>query len=767
MSNSEEKIYFDFGLKPGQKIEKEFIKEEKIEPIIDIITVYSENSIKIHETINSIINQTFPYWRWNIIDICNMGETERKLTELSQNDTRINLHSISKQDINENIINKIIKESNCDFIFMLKPDDVLDQTTLECSYWTLMTNLEASWCYTNYVVNEKILESTIFSSKEEKIRNIVNSSYLIRKKDISQVEEYISDDWKLFLKLLEKNKFPVKMNFYGSWNKEKNIIEKENIDEYILKVKNNIVGINYPVGGDYWFNTLPFEVEWNKKILRKDNKYNLLFIFPWFRVGGADKFNYDLISNLDKEKYSITILTTEPCPYIWRQKFEKYAEVFDLTSFLHRENWATFIHYIMKTRNVRLVMNSNSYYGYYVIPWLKYKFPEVIFTDYLHAINWNWRHGEYPGDSTAISRLLDKTFVSSNQVKEVMEKSMKRKVNNTETIYIGVDDKKFNENNPEIICNTGLLLENKEKYENKKVILFCSRISQEKRPMLMLKIFEELNKTRKDLVLFVVGDGSELQEMIETAQQLNLQENIIFFGMQDDVRPFYKIANVLVICSIREGITLTTYEALAMSTPIVSADVGGQKELINNSCGRIVQNIQKVEEGEKNKQYDIEEIRRYSDAIIEILDNPQYEQMKENCRAIVEEKFSIDKMSQKMNEEFERLIQNGTTIPKQLVDNEELYKQYLLMYNEIDRRYYNSPKGGIMPEPEETIEQKLQKQLDEEIKQLKDKEEEIRLKNMQIENLQKKIEDLQKETQEIYSSKRWKYVNRILNLFGK
>ena len=67
----------------------------------------------------------------------------------------------------------------------------------------------------------------------------------------------------------------------------------------------------------------------------------MLFIFPWFHVGGADKFNYDLISGLDKDKYEVTIVTTEPSDYIWRSKFEKHATVFDLTTFLNRKDWAS------------------------------------------------------------------------------------------------------------------------------------------------------------------------------------------------------------------------------------------------------------------------------------------------------------------------------------------------------------------------------------------------------------------------------------------
>lgn len=742
MENNDEKKYFDFNQRPGKKMEKTYIKE-KINPLIEIITTFSEYK-NIEETFNSLINQTFIYWNWNIIDV------DKKInSSIIEKDSRVKIYN------EKNIEDKIVNESSCEFIFILKDGDTLDATALECLYWSLMTNSDACWAYTNYVVDEKTLKNTNFTSEYEKNENIVSSSYMIRKKEYVNIKitERIDSDWQLFLKLLEQEKFPVKLNFYGNWTKS----HKENKIETAInnetKLEKNIDGINYPVGSSYWFDTAPFEFKWDLDNKLNHNKTNLLFIFPWFRIGGADKFNYELISNLDKNKYNITIITTEPCEYIWRQKFEQYAEIFDITSFLHRKYWAAFIHYVIKTRNIDLIMNSNSYYGYYVLPWLKSKFPNIIITDYLHAINWNWRNGEYPTDSTAISRIIDETFVSSNNLKETMESELGRKKDNTKVIYIGVDEERFNENNPEIKL-TDELIANQNKYKNKKVILFCSRISKEKRPILMLKIFEKIKKQRNDVILFVVGDGEELQFMKDKAEQLNLKNDIIFFGMQEDVRIFYKISDVLTICSIREGLTLTTYEALAMSTPVVTANIGGQSELVDNTTGRLVKNIQDINQGESSTEYSEEEIENYAQAIIEVLYSKEYEKIKENCRKKIVNKFTIKKMVEDITNEYESLINNGTQIPKDIINNEELYKQYLILYNETDRRFYNNPKGGVMQKVNEENEYDKLKR-------------EIREKEIQVEEKNLEIEQKKQEFNKIYSSRRWKYMSKILKIFKR
>ena len=54
-----------------------------------------------------------------------------------------------------------------------------------------------------------------------------------------------------------------------------------------------------------------------------NNKINILMILPWIITGGADRFVLDLVSNLDKNKFEITIITTEPNKNVLRQQFEE------------------------------------------------------------------------------------------------------------------------------------------------------------------------------------------------------------------------------------------------------------------------------------------------------------------------------------------------------------------------------------------------------------------------------------------------------------
>lgn len=705
---------FDFKLEPGRFREKNLsINDGK--PLISIITAYYNSKEYIMQTANSVFNQTFPYWEWIIVNDGSTEEgTKEILEELAKKDKRIKVYYQENQGrlVARDIA---ISKTTTDIIYMLDSDDILDKTLFECGYWTLFTNPDATWAYCNCVTfgGEEFLYKPYFNSEREKKENLLIGSCFIRKDKLLEIGGYnvvhkdVHEDWHLWLRMLEKGYFPIKMNYYGFWyrrrkgsvlhtintNKKKDKLANKVIKEQAKKIEHYVQAIQYPVSTGYnSFNTYPKTFAWDRNQINvKGEKKRLLFIFPWFTVGGADKFNYDLISRLDKDKYDITIITTEPTDYIWRQKFEQVSnEVYDLTTFLHRQNWASFIHYIIKSRNIDFVMQSNSYYGYYVLPWLKAEFPEVIFTDYIHAHDWSWRAGGYPRESVAISRLLDKTYTCNNYVQTIMTDYMGRTHNNIQTVYIGVDTEEFSEEKVNFNNYSEL-----EKLKDKKVILFPCRIVELKRPIFILEVLKEICQKRDDVVLLVVGDGEQLGDMKDFSKKLGLENNVIFTGMQDDVKPCYKAADVTVICSLTEGLALTAYESLAMSVPVITSDVGGQAELVDSSCGKVIPLKQSVEKDLFNRDYDKKEIQDYVDAILEIFENKNYEQIKKNCRKKIVEKFSVEKMVKDMDKSISSLIEIGTNVDIRLL-NKEIYEQYLVMYNEIDKRDYNISKGGIV-----------------------------------------------------------------------
>ena len=145
-----------------------------------------------------------------------------------------------------------------------------------------------------------------------------------------------------------------------------------------------------------------------------------------------------------------------------------------------------------------------------------------------------------------------------------------------------------------------------------------------------------------------------------------------------------------------------------MGIPVISADVGGQKELIDDNVGVIVPCLQK-EEDINNYDYSKNEIDSYVSAIEKVLSN--IEHYKSNCRKRILKSFTIDKMVEQLSKEFKNIvskpnskkIENGKeldcNLALQLVeqyftDSDEEYKYFVQCYQkDIYGRYLVDKKG--------------------------------------------------------------------------
>lgn len=707
-------LKFNFDLKPGRKLSDRKILNDG-EPLISIVTPYYNAEKFIEETYISIMNQTFPYWEWIIVNDGSTNEnTDKVLSELSSRDNRIRV--LNKENGGPAKARYYgVQNAKADIIFTIDADDLIVNTMLECGYFTLLTNPEATWAYTPIVTfgDNNYLYTPKFETELEKKENVVSVASFIRKQDFLDVTQYneipkeVHEDWFMWLTFLSKGKKPIRMNFLGFWyrrldsgrlgsinaDKAKTEIAESYLNPLRKEIKEKVGAIQFPSSSDYDFSSYPKKMDIGKPPINvKGEKKRILFMFPWTVLGGADIFNLNLIKALKREGYEITLITTEFNKKLGkRQEFEEYVdEYFDLTSFLNREDWVSFIYYLIKSRNIDMVFESNSYYGYYAIPWLKWQFPEVVFVDYLHAEDWSWRDGSYPRESVAVSRILDSTFTCTNYLKELMMTRMNRQVDNIQPYYIGTDSKHFD---PDIKFEEDEEL--KKKYAGKKVILYPTRVVYLKRPLFMVQMMKKLVEKDKNVVCVVVGDGPALGHMKEEATYNKVYEYFDFVGEKKDLRPYYKIADVTIVCSLTEGLTLTAYESFSMATPVISSDVGGQKELITPDCGIMIDKYQSVENDMQNFNYDPEEVEKFADAVDKIVHSQDYDKMCKNCRDRIVNEFDFNIQIGRLVNKLSSMIDEKSKVGREAVGSEELAERLLILFNECTRRNYNNPDKPV------------------------------------------------------------------------
>ena len=87
-----------------------------------------------------------------------------------------------------------------------------------------------------------------------------------------------------------------------------------------------------------------------------------------------------------------------------------------------------------------------------------------------------------------------------------------------------------------------------------------------------------------DAVLAVVGDGPEQPELERCAAALGLGDRVRFVGRvpHRDVGLYLRAADVFVLNTAYEGLSHTLVEARVVGTPIVTTDIGGNREILTN-----------------------------------------------------------------------------------------------------------------------------------------------------------------------------------------
>lgn len=117
-------------------------------------------------------------------------------------------------------------------------------------------------------------------------------------------------------------------------------------------------------------------------------------------------------------------------------------------------------------------------------------------------------------------------------------------------------------------------------------LLFVGRLAAQKNLSLLI---EAISQMQACVILDVVGEG-EAREKIEALIQQYKLENVKLHGQKTggELLDFYKMADIFVLPSLKEGISLAMLEALAAGLPVVASDLPELRQILGD-CGILIQ----------------------------------------------------------------------------------------------------------------------------------------------------------------------------------
>ncbi len=112
---------------------------------------------------------------------------------------------------------------------------------------------------------------------------------------------------------------------------------------------------------------------------------------------------------------------------------------------------------------------------------------------------------------------------------------------------------------------------------------------------------KELSRRFDDVIWLFVGDGNLADFYKQQIQDLGLADRFRFTGLlpPEQIPLAIQSSDILVHCSLREGLARTLPQAMLCGRPAISFDVDGAREVVNASTGRLVEprNVLQLIEG--------------------------------------------------------------------------------------------------------------------------------------------------------------------------
>lgn len=196
-------------------------------------------------------------------------------------------------------------------------------------------------------------------------------------------------------------------------------------------------------------------------------------------------------------------------------------------------------------------------------------------------------HGWYdlyeapPSDLAGRAASAKKVITISDYNKRYLISKFKIPAEKIEVIHCGVDLDYFN-NRPQTEDHRPKTTD--QRPETTRIILSVARLHAVKNLETLIRACSRLAKNGNGFKCAIVGEGGERPKLEKLICDMGLTATISLLGSKnlEEVRDLYKTASVYVLPSKHETMGVTTMEAMATGIPVISTNIYGIPELIDD-----------------------------------------------------------------------------------------------------------------------------------------------------------------------------------------
>lgn len=377
-------------------------------------------------------------------------------------------------------------------------------------------------------------------------------------------------------------------------------------------------------------------------------KKKILFMVINMNIGGTEKALLTMLSEIDKEKYDVTVLMLEEyggflldIPEWVNIQYLKYYK--DIEDIINKPLHITALEQLKICKINNFIKYLYLYLLYkiskdriFIFKHILKSYPNleeeydlaVAYAGPMEFISYfvankikakkkvQWIHFDITkiGLNYSFVRKIyskfDKIFVVSEQAKEKVIENIPSLKDNVEVFYNIVSSnlvRKMSEGKSFT-----------EKFDGIR-ILTVGRISKEKGQYMTIPVLAKLKSEGYNIRWYCIGDGNYRSECERLIKEYSLEDEYILLGSKTNPYPYMKDCDIYVQPSLHEGYCITLAEARCFGNPIVATNfTGAREQLIETGCG-LVSDIS--EEGLYNKIKEILDNQKLRDNIKSNLKN--------------------------------------------------------------------------------------------------------------------------------------------------
>jgi glycosyltransferase involved in cell wall biosynthesis len=177
------------------------------------------------------------------------------------------------------------------------------------------------------------------------------------------------------------------------------------------------------------------------------------------------------------------------------------------------------------------------------------------------------------------------------------------------------------------------------------LVLYTGRLHEMKGLSHLVSAWPSVRARHPQARLWLVGEGAYRSELSRQIASLRLCDEVHLAGAFDDVEDFLLAADLFVLPSLEEGMSLSLLEAMALGLPVIATSIPANQVLVDDGHGRLVGPADSA---------------ALAAAINDLLENGDAaRRLGEAARQRARREYAFDKMVTDHLALFERLVQHG------------------------------------------------------------------------------------------------------------